>query len=151
ANLARNGASNVETINAAISSENGSMEFVRVLGNTTGSHLAGAKERVYGEIERFDVEVHAFAPEMAWADLIKMDVEGHEAAILCTTTQGEWQSTDAVVEIGSPRNALLVFEHFLNGIDVPLYAQKLNWGRVTRLEDMPTSYRDGSLFISARE
>lgn len=148
-NLRRNDVRTVDAINAAISAEDGTLEFVRVLGNTTGSHLAGAKENPYGELDRFPVEVQAFAPRMAWADLIKMDVEGHEAAILCTTSRSDWASIDAVVEIGSVRNAELVFSHF-EQIGVNLFAQNQNWNRVRSLEDMPTGYRDGSLFISCR-
>ena len=33
---------------------NGQAEFVRVLG-TTGSHVAGAKENVYGDVERVTI------------------------------------------------------------------------------------------------
>src|SRR5947207_6307227 len=43
ANLALNGVSGVEVVEAAVSDRNGTTEFVRVKGNTTGSHLSGAK------------------------------------------------------------------------------------------------------------
>ncbi len=60
-----------------------------------------------------------------------------------------WDTTDAVVEIGSAENAKAVFDYF-SGSPVKLYAQKIGWNQVEELIDMPTSYRDGSLFISSK-
>ena len=37
--------------------EKGQLDFIRVLGNTTGSHIAGSKASPYGELEKFLVEV----------------------------------------------------------------------------------------------
>lgn len=146
-NLAANCCNGVTPVNAAVSRQSGRMEFVRVLGNTTGSHLAGAKPSPYGELERFSVPVEGIKPLLQWADLVKLDVEGHEAEILLATTQDDWTSTDAMVEIGSAANARRVFEH-LRQIDVRMFSQKLGWGIVDDLSAMPTSYRDGSLFIT---
>lgn len=39
-NLSDNNINSVTAVNAAVSVKEGTMEFVRVLGNTTGSHLA---------------------------------------------------------------------------------------------------------------
>jgi FkbM family methyltransferase len=137
----------VTLVQAAVSVEAGTHEFVRVLGNTTGSHLAGAKSDPYGELERFVVDIQPIKPLLAWADLAKIDIEGHEAVVLTSTTADDWSRTDAIVEIGTAANAELVFEHF-KSIGVGLFAQKIGWSRVTGLGDMPTSHRDGSLFIT---
>lgn len=148
-NLASNEATMVEATNAAVADQEGTLEFVRVLGNTTGSHLAGAKSNPYGELERFPVKALAFAPILEWADLIKMDVEGFEKALLVGTTRAQWEGKDAIVEIGNPDNAAAVFEHCAR-IGVNLFAQKQGWMQVRALADMPTSYRDGSLFITLK-
>lgn len=149
-NLEVNSASSkVEARNKAVSTEVGELEFIRVLGNTTGSHLAGAKKDPYGELKKFKVEVDAFREIMKDADLLKIDVEGHESAILTITNREDWVDTDAIVEIGTPENALMVFEH-MQKKGVNLFSQKKSWEKVDRLEDMPTSYKDGSLFISLR-
>jgi FkbM family methyltransferase len=148
-NLAANGCARVTPINAAVSRESGRMEFVRVLGNTTGSHLAGAKPAPYGELERFPVDVAAVGPLLEWADLVKLDVEGHEAEIVLATTAEHWSSTDAVLEIGSEANARAVFDH-LKRLGVRMFSQKRGWGAVQDRSEMPTSYRDGSLFVSCR-
>ena len=142
-----NGLTHVKPINAAVSTKNGEQEFIRVLGNTTGSHLAGAKSNVYGEINKFKVRTVAFEELIGWADLIKIDVEGYEANIIKSTSLDNWASTDAIIEVGNENNAKLIFEYF-EGSKINLFAQKLNWERVKEIGGMPTSYRDGSLFIS---
>lgn len=149
-NLAENDATHVRAENAAVSVEAGEAEFVRVLGNTTGSHLAGAKANPYGPLERFTVPLLGIAPILAWADLLKIDVEGHERDLLCATRGGQWEGTDALVEVGTAENAAALFEHFTRE-GVGLFAQKVGWRRVTRVEEVPTSYREGTLFISRRE
>jgi len=149
-NLELNGCTNNKVTNAAVSSEDGELEFVRVLGNTTGSHLAGAKDNPYGDLERFPVEVKAFGPLIEWADLIKMDVEGHEPEILLSTKREDWENTDALIEIQNEKNAGLVYDHF-QSMGVNLFCQQLNWGKAESLADIPTSYKQGTLFASCSD
>lgn len=139
----------VELFEAAVSTEGGRHSFTRVLGNTTGSHLSGAKADPYGDLETFEVELLPYGPQMEWADLVKIDIEGHEAVVLCDTTADSWAATDAVAEVGTEENAAQIYEHFA-GLPVNLFAQKTGWRRVETLADMPTSHRDGSLFISTK-
>ncbi len=148
-NLQANDVHTVTPVQAAVSTENGTMEFVRVLGNTTGSHLAGAKPHVYGELERFPVQVLAFDELVRDADFVKLDVEGHEKHILTHTTAQQWAHLDMMAEIGSADNAHAVFEH-LRSLGVHMFAQKIRWQEVRSLQDMPTSYKDGSLFLSTQ-
>jgi FkbM family methyltransferase len=145
--LRNNELKGVTLVQAAVSVEAGTHEFVRVLGNTTGSHLAGAKANPYGQLERFAVGTEPIKPLLAWADLAKIDIEGHEATVLASTSAEDWAGTDAIVEIGNAANADVVFRHF-KSIGVGLFAQKIGWSRVTDLTDMPTSHRDGSLFVT---
>ena len=147
-NLALNGATS-ELHRAAVSLEAGEHEFVRVLGNTTGSHIAGAKDTPYGELERFQVVLEAAAPHLEWADLAKIDIEGHEGVLLTGLEPATWQTTDAILEVGTPDNAAMIFAH-LDGTGINIFAQKIGWRRVQRIEDMPTSHRDGSAFLSAK-
>jgi FkbM family methyltransferase len=149
-NLALNECEHVTAFNAAVSSKIGSMEFVRVLGNTTSSHLAGSKANPYGDLERFNVNVEAISSLLVWADLIKMDAEGHEKEIIAGTTHDMWENTDAMIEVESEDNAKALYDHF-QSIGVSMFAQKTGWQRVHSVNDVPTSYRQGSLFISCRE
>lgn len=148
-NLALNDCSNVQAFNAAVSSNAGVMEFVRVLGNTTGSHLAGSKPHPYGDLERFPVKVEAIAPLIDWADLIKLDAEGHEKEILLSTNRDHWLNTDALVEVENENNAALLYKHF-TALGVRLFSQKTNWGLVRDVGDMPAGYREGTLFVTCK-
>lgn len=148
-NLSLNSCANVEAFNVAVSVRPGTMEFVRVIGNTTGSHLSGAKANPYGPLERFPVKVESIEPMLHWADLVKMDVEGHEKEILLATHRDHWSMTDALVEIQSEGNAAAVYQH-LSSLGVNLFSQKINWQQVRELTDMPTSHHEGTLFITCK-
>lgn len=148
-NIALNDCRNVHPNNAAVSSHSGQMEFIRVLGNTTGSHLAGAKKNPYGELEKFQVEVKDINQYIDQVDLIKLDAEGHEKEILLSTSIEVWSKTDAFVEVENVENAQAIFGFFKDS-NVNLFSQKCNWRRVERPDDMPAGYRDGSLFISSK-
>jgi len=147
-NLDINQAKNVKLNCGAVSSAKGQAEFVRVLGNTTSSHLAGCKNP-YGDLEKFMVELFDIHELIRSADFIKMDVEGHEDQILLATHGCDWDSTDAIVEVGDSDKALSIFNHFKNE-NVNLFAQKIGWQRVSKFDDMPMSYKEGSLFISKK-
>lgn len=149
ANLARNGIGTVTAVCAAVSDADGEMEFIRVEGNTTGSHLAGAKANPYGPLSRFPVPVRSFAPIAAKADFAKIDAEGHEAVILRSIPAETWEGLDVMVEVGTAANAAALFEHFQN-LKVGLFPQKTGWTAARRVEDLPVSHREGSLFITAR-
>lgn len=147
ANLSRNAITAVSPRMTAISDKDGQLEFVRVVNNTTGSHLAGAKENPYGPLDRFQVPVQAFGPLAAQAHFAKIDAEGHEVSILKSVPFETWARFDAMVEIGTPENAAALFEHF-KGTGVNLLAQKIGWEPATRVEDLPTSHREGSMFVT---
>jgi len=147
-NLSANGAASVTPYPAAISTADGEAQFVRVLGNTTGSHLAGAKDS-YGEKEYFSVKTMAIGPLLEWADLAKIDAEGHEKALLLAATKEIMRTTDIMVEVGSPENAVAIFDHF-TAMGVNLFAQKIGWQPAQISADLPTSHREGSLFLSMK-
>ena len=149
-NLDLNGADHVEAVNMAVAGRAGSMEFVRVVGNTTSSHLAGAKTNPYGDLDRFPVTVTAFTDIVADVDLVKMDVEGQEKDILLTTSRAEWEIMDGFVEIENHDNALAVYDH-LSALGVNMFSQKRNWDRVQSIEDVPAGYREGTLFVSCQD
>jgi len=148
-NLDLNGSPSVELFQAAVSDKSGTLEFVRVLGNTTSSHLAGAKTDAYGPLQHFPVRVEAISTIMPTVDFIKMDAEGQEKVIILGTNASHWDHTDMIVEIGSEENAIAIYEH-LKTIDVRAFAQKLGWKQVRTQADMPTNYRSGSLFITKK-
>jgi FkbM family methyltransferase len=148
-NLSLNGINNCTVHKAAVSEKDGTMQFVRVLGNTTSSHLAGAKANPYGELERFDVTVNDIKAIAERVDLFKIDAEGHEAVLLNVLPIEAWKRVDAFVEIGTPENARAVFERFQKS-EVNIFSQKRGWARVEEIEDVPVTYKEGGIFISAK-
>ena len=109
--LAMNQIKNVTPHAAAVSNQPGKAQFVRVLGNTTASHLAGSKQS-YGELEEYPVPLASIRDLIQGVDLIKMDVEGHEDVILLATNGNDWNTTDAIVEVGSFSKAEAIYDHF---------------------------------------
>lgn len=148
-NLKLNNSATVTLAQAAVSDKSGTLEFVRVLGNTTSSHLAGAKDNAYGELKKFPVTVEAIAEIMEVVDFVKMDAEGQEKIIILGTETKHWQNTDMIVEVGTEENAAAIYDH-LKKIGVRAFAQKLGWAEVMSLDDMPNHYTQGSLFITQK-
>ncbi|MDA9897224.1 FkbM family methyltransferase [Alphaproteobacteria bacterium] len=148
-NLEFNKSTTVKLAQSAVSDRSGNLEFVRVLGNTTSSHLAGAKDNAYGELEKFSVEVEAIAGIMERVDFIKMDAEGQEKTIILGTETEHWRNTDMILEVGTKENAYAIYDH-LKKIGVRAFAQKLGWAEVMSLDGMPTHYTQGSLFLTQK-
>jgi len=150
-NISLNGTMHLVKLNKmAVSDVAGTAEFTRVLQNTTGSHLTGSKENVYGDVDTFKVDVKDIKEIMSSVDFIKMDVEGQEKNIITSTKKSDWKNTDMMVEIGTFENAKKIFDH-LNEINVNCFSQKNNWEKVLNISQMPISYKEGSLFISCND
>lgn len=146
-NLEINQCFGVKSINAAVSDVAGVANFVRVVGNTTSSHLEGSKDNAYGELEHFEVKTVAVDQVFAGTDFIKMDVEGAEAKIIAATAREHWSDVEMMLEVGNAKNAASIFEH-LRRIGVNAFSQKTGWNRALEFEDFPVSYKEGSLFIT---
>jgi FkbM family methyltransferase len=133
----------------AISDKFGNLDFIRILGNTTGSFLAGSKENSYGPINRFSVEVDDIYTVLKDGDFdfIKMDVEGHEATLLERIPNNLLEGLKIMLEIGSEKNAKEIFRILIDR-KIPAYSQKSNWKRVQSLFDLPAHHSQGSLLIS---
>jgi len=146
-NLINNSISSKRVFKAAVSNENGTANFTRVLGNTTGSHLSGAKENPYGELEKFDVEVVRFKDIIADVDFAKIDVEGHEANLILSTERHDWEGFDCVLEVGTVKNRQAIFEH-CKALEINMFSQKIGWKQAKHVNNLPSSYKEGSLFLS---
>ncbi len=147
ANMAENDLPVTGLRESAVNVDGLPVEFVRVVGNTTGSHIAGAKSEPYGDLERFIVETTAVRDALTGVDLVKMDVEGFEATLLEALPNDAFAEMDVIAEIGTPENAQRVFERF-HMSPIRMCVQKTNWQNVQCLEDMPTGYREGSIFFT---
>ncbi len=141
---------NVQSYNSALSSKQGVMEFTRVLGNTTSSHLTGAKPNPYGDLEKFEVNVESFYNHAENADLCKMDIEGHEKEIIVNMPLELFEGLDIILEVGSKENAIAIFK-YISKSKINMFSQINNWNKVKSVNEMPFSYKDGSLFITCKD
>jgi FkbM family methyltransferase len=148
-NLEINQCLGVKSINAAVSDVTGVANFVRVLGNTTSSHLEGSKDNAYGELENFEVKTIAVDQVFAGTDFIKMDVEGAEAKIITATGREHWSDVEMMLEVGNAKNAAIIYDH-LQRIGVNAFSQKTGWTHARDFEAFPMSYKEGSLFLTTR-
>lgn len=132
----------------AVGTSYGRHTFTRVEHNLTGSHLSGRKEVVTGPFTNFEVTTVPFRDILLENDLLKIDVEGAEGELVCSTNEIDWAGTDALLEVGSERTAKEIFEHVKNWSSVRLFSQKTGWNQVTTYEDLPTHHTQGSVYIS---
>lgn len=149
-NLKLNRALNVRVREAAVSSRGGWAEFVRVVGNTTSSHLAGAKAGAYGKLQTFSVRLVPARQALASADFVKIDAEGHECEILESIPRSAWRKLCCVLEIGTPENASNIFT-WAKRNQLKILSQKIFWKSCKRAKDMPKSYKEGSVVIINKE
>ncbi len=124
------------------------VEFVRVVGNTTSSHVAGSKEP-YGELEKFSVGAVDILTALNDCDLVKMDVEGLEAELLLSLAEHSNRDKipDMILEVGNQQNANKILD-MAEKFGLHLFSQMNNWSEVENLSQMPKSYKDGSLFLT---
>lgn len=148
-NVQNNLLTRINLVSKAVTVDGGNVAFTRVLGNTTGSHITGAKTNPYGELDQIEVAATPFRNLLLEHDLVKLDVEGFEARLLTSVSDDELGSTDVIGEIGTSENAEQIFNRF-HGSSINLFSQKNGWGRVHAVDEMPTSHREGSFFLSSK-
>lgn len=148
-NLIENGLTTSGCRRRAVADVGGVGNFVRVLGNTTGSHLEMTGRNPYGDLEKFEVEIDAFSPLMREFDLIKIDVEGAEHLLCKSTSFEDWRNTDGLMEVSSKENRSIIFEH-LRQLGIGMFPQKIGWAKASTLEDLPCHHSEGSLFVSVK-
>jgi len=146
-NIDLNDCRNIKPHKEAVSNHNGIARFIRILDNTTSSHIEGSKEGIYGPTETIEVPTVDINDIVKGIDLVKIDAEGHEDTILEALDIKAFDTMDMVLEVGSVRSAEIIFDKF-NGLNV--LSQKLGWLPIKTIDDIPTSYKEGSLFISGR-
>lgn len=137
----------VTVFDDAVSDYDGEGSFTRVVGNSTGSHLTGSKENPYGELDFFNVSVKHIGRCISGHNFAKIDAEGAEARILNGIKGEHWGSLDVVLEVGSKANAESIFRLVLEQ-GLSAFSQKTGWEIVQDIQGIPTTYMEGSLFIS---
>ena len=132
----------------AVSSYDGKATFTRILNNTTGSYINDKRES-YGPTVVYEVDVVNASHLSGQYDLFKLDVEGSEVDILSSFNQEDFQVSDFIVEISSPVSRYNFWQIFSKN-KIPVYSQKNSWEKVRVMEQLPTSHKEGSVFISSK-
>jgi len=139
----------VKLYKKAVSNFKGKTKFLKVLGNTTGNHILGDKRKVYGKTKIITVQTERFKKIISNSDLIKIDVEGHEAKLILSTASADWIKTDAILEVGNKVNGKKIFDH-CNKNNLNIFSQLSGWKKVKTHKDMPDNYKKGSIFLTKK-
>jgi len=144
-----NVSSSVVMHRVALSNYRGEGEFVRVLDNTTSSHLSNASRTPYGPLERTKVDVRRFSDYLNGQEqyLAKIDVEGTEAELLSDLSETHWNNLSCVVEITNELNAREIFRMTKRN-HVNVFSQKTSWRKAKRVSDLPWRYDEGSVLLT---
>lgn len=121
-----------------------------IINNTTSSHIEGSKKFYYGKIKKLNVKTEDFRKILHRADLLKIDIEGHEKEVILKTTKKDWKNVDAIIEIGSKENAIIIFKHF-KIIGINIFSQMKGWQLAKNIKDIPKSYLEGSIFVTRKK
>ena len=147
-NIELNKANNVKLVNSAIYIKNTILKFTRVEDNLTASHIFN-KKKSYGRKKNILVKAIDIRKIINKFDLVKMDIEGVEAQVLCHLKKRDYFKTDFIVEVGTKKNSKKIF-NFLKKKKLKCYSQKNNFELVKKIDHMPFSHKDGLLFISQK-
>ena len=148
-NIIKNKSKNIRLIKAAVSNKNKKGSFIRVLGNTTGSHLLGAKKKVYNKTKNIKVKILDVRKIVKTNSLVKIDAEGEEGKIINVLSKKILKNNDFICEVGNKENAKTIFRK-LKKLKIDSFSQKNNFNKVKKISDIPKTYKEGSLFISAK-
>tara|TARA_B100000242_G_C43053524_1_gene492453 strand:+ start:3015 stop:4631 length:1617 start_codon:yes stop_codon:yes gene_type:complete len=141
----------VNTIKAnkmAVSNKNTIVKFTKILGNTTGSYIKN-KKKGYGKKKIYKVNAIDAKSLNEKFDLIKIDAEGSEIDIIKKFNKKTFKKTDIIMEISTHLNKKLMWE-MKKKLNLKIYSQKKGWKKVTKLQDLPNTHREGSIFISSK-
>ena len=100
-------------------------------------------------MDKYEVEVIDAKELSNKYDLIKMDIEGSEVDVLSALNPSTFEKTDIIAEVSTEITRSLLWD-LCNKLNLKIYAQKIGWLSIRKIEDLPTSHREGSIFISKR-
>lgn len=147
-NVLLNDFKNIKLYQKAISNISSTSKFISVRGNTTASHIAGARD-YYGDVDVINVKTTTFKEIGSYPDLIKMNIEGHEVSVLSSIPLPKWKNLDCFVALHSIDIRNEIFELFKNS-EVNLFSQKTGWEKANKSDDLSLE-PEGYVFISGKK
>ena len=125
------------------------INFNKVMGNTTGSHIVNSKLKVYGKIKKVKVRSVAFNSIIENFDLIKIDCEGAEKEIFRNIKLNKFENVDCILEITDKFSREIIWKKLKNS-KLKIYSQKNGWKRCKNISSLPKNYKEGNIFISKK-
>ena len=148
-NIKKNNCKNIRTYKYAVWSKKKILNFNRVIGNTTGSHIENSKSKVYGEIKKVKVRSVGFNSIIDNFDLIKIDCEGAEKEIFRNINLNKLENTDCILEITDKLSRKIIWKKLKNS-KLKIYSQKNGWKMCKNISSLPKNYKEGNVFISKK-
>ena len=146
-NIKNNKCKNIKTYKNAVWSKIQILNFNRVMGNTTGSHIENSKTKVYGKITKTKVRSVIFNDLIDKFDLIKIDCEGSEKEIFRNIDIKKLEKVDCILEITDKFSRKIIWDS-LKKTKLKIYSQKIGWKKCTNINSLPKNYKEGNVFIS---
>jgi FkbM family methyltransferase len=138
----------IKLYNEAVSDKVGESIFTRIINNTTGSFLKDNKS-AYGPVKKFKVKTNTLKNLNKKFDLLKIDAEGSEIDILSVLEKEDFKKMDVVMEISTLANRKKLWI-LKNKFKFNIYTQKKSWQKAINISCLPTSHREGSVFLSCK-
>jgi len=133
-------------IRKAIFTKKTNIKFTKVVNNLTSSFIGNAKVP-YGPIKITKVKTEIFSDVLKKNDILKVDVEGIEDKLVKSIKKNDLINKFLILEVGTRNNAKIIFSHLRKFNNIVLLSQKTQWSKVKKIDQMPESYKDGSLII----
>lgn len=133
-------------IRKAIFTKKTNIKFTKVVNNSTSSFIGNAKVP-YGPIKITKVKTEIFSDVLKKNDILKVDVEGIEDKLVKSIKKSDLINKFLILEVGTINNAKIIFSHLSKFNNIVLLSQKTQWSKVKKINQMPESYKDGSLII----
>lgn len=136
----------IQIYNSAVSNFTGTAKMTRILKNTTGNYI-GNNKKSYGPTKRISVKVINSKNLKKKFDLIKIDAEGSEYNIIKSFSKNDLKRVDFIMEISTKENREKIWK-FIKKLKLNIFSQKNYWKKVNKIDQLPTSHLEGSIFIS---
>ena len=137
---------NIQIYNSAVSNFTGVTKMTRILKNTTGNFI-GNNKKSYGPTKKINVKVLDSKNLKEKFDLIKIDAEGSEFNIIKSFSKNDLKKVDFIMEISTKENREKIW-NFIKKSNLNIFSQKNYWKKVSKIDQLPTSHLEGSIFVS---
>jgi len=145
-NINKNKLKNITIHQVALSDKNEELEFIRVEGNVTANHVVTARNS-YGDIKKYKVQGKKFEDVGITPDLMKINIEGSEKYLVPSIPEDVWCKCDTFIEVHSEDDRQIVYD-YLKSINMNMFSNKIGWQKISSVNDLPITYKDGYMFVT---